>query len=47
MKNQKKKCVIHYKGQKYYSKIKDMTEGNEKRITDAKEVGMKQGGESK
>ena len=24
-----------------------MTEGNEKRITDAKEVGMKQGGESK
>ena len=32
-----KKCAIHY------SKIKDMSEGNEKRIRDAKEVRINQG----
>ena len=36
--DQKKKCIIHYEGQKHYSKIKDISEGNEKRIRDAKEV---------
>ena len=37
---------IHYEGQKHYSKIKDISEGNEKRIRDAKEVRIKQGGEN-
>ena len=35
--NQKNKRIIHYEGQKH-SKIKDISEGNEKRIRDAKEV---------
>ena len=44
--DQKKKCIIHYEVQKHYSKIKDISEGNEKRIRDAKEVRIKQGGEN-
>ena len=35
--NQKNKRIIHYEGQKH-SKIKDISEGNEKRIRDAKEA---------
>ena len=44
--DQKKKCIIHYEGQKHYSKIRDISEENEKRIRDAKEVRIKQGGEN-
>ena len=42
--NQKRKCIIHYKGQKHYTKIKDISQGNEKWV--AKEVRIKQGGEN-
>ena len=44
--NQEKKCIIHYKGQKHYTKIKDISQGNEKCIRVAKEVRIKQGGEN-
>ena len=44
--NLKNKRIIHFEGQKHYSKIKDISEGNEKRIRDAKEVRIKQGGEN-
>ena len=43
--NQKNKRIIHYEGQKH-SKIKDISEGNEKRIRDAKEVRIQQRGEN-
>ena len=37
---------MHYEVQKHYSKIKDISEGNEKRFRDAKEVRIKQGGKN-